>query len=68
MSAQLHSLLAKEHIADLMRAAERDRAVRAAKHESLVARLIAHTRRRGRSVADGTPAASVIQAPRKSPI
>lgn len=48
MHPQLNYLAADEHIADLKRAAERDRFARSAKHESYLSRVIARLRVRDR--------------------
>jgi hypothetical protein len=56
MQPQLNHLAANEHIADLRRTAERERFARVAKQESLLARLIAAVRGRGRVIAERAPA------------
>lgn len=56
MQPQLNHLVANEHIADLRRGAERERFARFAKHESLLARLIAPVRGRGWLNAERAPA------------
>lgn len=56
MQPQMNHLAANEHIADLRRAAERERFARAAKHESPLARLIASVLGRGRLIAEHAPA------------
>lgn len=56
MQPQLNYLAANQHIADLRRAAERKRFARFARHESLLARLIAPVRGRGWLNAERSPA------------
>ena len=56
MQPQLNHLVANEHIADLRRGAERERFARFARHESLLARLIAPVRGRGRLIVERAPA------------
>ena len=56
MQPQLNHLVANEHIADLRRAVERERFARFAKHESLLAHLIAPLRGRGWLNAERSPA------------
>ena len=45
MHGELNHLLANEHIADLGRAAERERFAQFAKHESFLLRVVAQLRR-----------------------
>lgn len=63
MQPQLNHLVANEHIAELRRAAERERFARFAKHESLLARLIAPVRGRGWLNAERAPARREAESP-----
>jgi hypothetical protein len=56
MHGELNHLLAKEHIADLRRAAEREWFAEFAKHESFLVRAVARLRRRERLIRDRAPA------------
>jgi hypothetical protein len=56
MQPQLSHLVANEHIADLRRAADREHFARVAKHESLLARVIAVLRGRERLITERGPA------------
>jgi hypothetical protein len=56
MNPQLNYRAANEHIADLTRAAERERFTQFAKHESLLARLIARVRSHERLIFHRAPA------------
>jgi hypothetical protein len=51
MNPELNYHLAREHISDLTRAAERERFARFAKHESFLSRAIARVRGRGSPLA-----------------
>jgi len=56
MYGELNYCLSNEHIADLRRAADRQRFAQVAKHESFLVRLLARMRRRERPIADRAPA------------
>ena len=56
MNPQLNHRAANEHIADLTRAAERERLTRFAQHESLLARLTARVRGHERLIIQRAPA------------
>ena len=56
MHGELDHLLANEHVADLRRAAERQRFARFAKQDSSVARVMACLRRRERPISHRAPA------------
>ena len=56
MNPELNYHLAREHISDLTRAAERERFTRSAKHESFLAQVIATVRGRKRPLAHRAPA------------
>jgi hypothetical protein len=56
MNPELNYHLAREHISDLTRAAERERLARSAKHESFLAQVIARVRGREHPLAHRAPA------------
>jgi hypothetical protein len=56
MHPELNYIAANEHIADLRRAAERDRFARSAKHESYLSRVFARLRVRDRPLGRPEPA------------
>jgi hypothetical protein len=55
MNPELNYHLAREHISDLTRAAERERFARFDKHESFMSRVIARVRGRERLLAHRAP-------------
>ena len=56
MQEQLNYLLANERIADLRRAAERERIAGSVKRQTFLARMAAHVGRRQRTLAGQAPA------------